>query len=142
LDLARGVALLVASYLAYWFAFTLAALAAPPLLEVVQHIEFGGSPSWWVVVLVSAVNPVAEEFLYLGFITNTLKSSGFQAALIAGILARASVHVYQGPIGVVSSIAFGLVFGTYYLRSGRIWPIVLAHGLADLVGLGRLAGAT
>lgn len=31
------------------------------------------------------MNPVAEEFLYLGFITNVVKSGGFQAALVAGI---------------------------------------------------------
>lgn len=140
LDLARGVALFATSYVAYWFAFTFAALAVPPFQEVARSIQIGGTPSWWVVALVSTVNPVAEEFLYLGFITNVVKSGGFQAALIAGILARASIHVYQGPVGIVSSIAVGLVFGMYYLRSGRIWPVVLAHGLADLLALGRLAG--
>ena len=141
LDFVRGVALFATSYLAYWFAFTLSALTVPGFQELVRSIQIGGAPSWWVVGLVSLVNPVAEEFLYLGFITNVVRSEGFQAALVAGILARTAIHVYQETIGVVSSIAVGLVFGIYYLRAGRIWPVVVAHGLADLVALGRLVGA-
>ena len=140
LDVARGVGLVVVSYAAYVFAFILAVVALPRFVETAGNMEIGGELSWWVVILVSVFNPLAEEFLYLGFITNVLARDGFQAALLAGILARVVVHVYQGPAGLVSAIAFGAVSGVYYLRSGRLWPVVAAHGLADLLALGRLAG--
>jgi len=141
LDLARGVGVLVVSYLAYWFAFTLVLLVFPTLPDFLRSLQVGGAPSWWVVAMVSLLNPVAEEFLYLGFITNLVRSDGLQVALLAGILARTAVHVYQGPVGLVSAIAMGLVFGIYYLRSDRIWPVVVAHSLSDFIALGRLAGS-
>jgi membrane protease YdiL (CAAX protease family) len=141
MDLARGVGVLVLSYLAYWLAFTLAMLAFPMFPDFARGMQFGGAPSWWAVVIVSLVNPVAEEFLYLGFITNLVRADGLQVALLAGIVARAAVHVYQGPVGLVSAIAIGLVFGIYYLRSDRLWPVVVAHGLSDFIALGRLANS-
>jgi membrane protease YdiL (CAAX protease family) len=140
-DLARGVGVFVISYLAYWLAFTLVLLAFPTLPDFVRGMQIGGAPSWWVVAVVSLLNPVAEEFLYLGFITNLVRSDGLQVALLAGLLARTAVHVYQGPVGLVSAIAIGLVFGIYYLRSDRIWPVVIAHSLSDFIALGRLASS-
>jgi membrane protease YdiL (CAAX protease family) len=140
-DLARGAGVFVLSYLAYSLAFTLVMLVFPTVPDVVRSMEVGGAPSWWVVAMVSLLNPVAEEFLYLGFITNLVRSDGLQAALLAGLLARTAVHVYQGPVGLVSAIATGLVFGIYYLRSDRIWPVVVAHGILDFIALGRLANS-
>jgi len=141
LDVARAVGLVVAWYAAYWSAFVLAFVALPTFGETVRSMQVGGKLSWWVIILMSVFNPLAEEFLYLGFITNVMAREGFQVALLAGILARVLVHVYQGPAGLISAIAVGVVFGTYYLRSGRLWPVVAAHALADLLTLGRLAGA-
>jgi membrane protease YdiL (CAAX protease family) len=92
------------------------------------------------VLLVSLLNPIAEEFFYLGFITNVLKTNGASFAIAAGLLARVAVHVYQGPIGVVGAVAMGVVFGAYYLRTARLWPVIVAHGVADALALGRLVG--
>jgi membrane protease YdiL (CAAX protease family) len=140
LDLARGLGILVVSYAAYWSAFMVVGVAFPAFVEMARNTSVGGAPSWFVVVLVSVVNPIAEEFLLLGFIANVLRSDGFHLALAAAVLARTVPHVYQGPVGLVSAIAIGVVFGAYYLRSGRLWPVILAHCVSDLVGLGRLVG--
>ena len=140
LDLVRGVGLFVLACLAYWFLYSLVAAALPRFDEIARGPVVGGALSWWVVVLASLLNPIAEEFLYLGFITNLSKADGHQAALVAGVLARVAIHVYQGPAGVVAALAIGVLFGVYYLRTERLWPIVVAHGLADLVALGWLTG--
>ena len=129
-DLARGAAVFALACLAYWFLFSIVAVVLPTLQEVARATQVGGAPSWWVVALMSLVNPIAEEFLYLGFITNLSRADGYHVGLIAGVLARVAVHVYQGPVGVVAAIAIGVVFGIYYLRSGRLWPVIVAHGLA------------
>ncbi len=141
-DLARGAALFAASYVAYWFSFSLLAVAVPSLVETARNMQIGGALSWPVVALVSVANPLAEEFLCLGFVANVLRSEGIQLALAAGVVARAVPHAYQGPTGLVSATVLGVVLGAYYLRSGRLWPVVLAHSLADFLALGRLvAGA-
>jgi membrane protease YdiL (CAAX protease family) len=41
------------------------------------------------------------------------------------------MHSYQGPAGVVSTGLSGLITGIFYLRSGRILPMVIAHYLHD-----------
>lgn len=40
-------------------------------------------------------------------------------------------HLYQGAAGVVSTAIFGLVMGAYFLRRGRLAPLVVSHALYD-----------
>jgi len=37
------------------------------------------------------------------------------------------IHIYQGPIHVVWAAIFGLIMALYYLRFGRVVPLILAH---------------
>lgn len=41
------------------------------------------------------------------------------------------MHAYQGPRAVAWSAIYGLITASYYLRSGRIVPLVLAHYLTN-----------
>jgi membrane protease YdiL (CAAX protease family) len=49
------------------------------------------------------------------------------------------VHLYQGPLSLISIVPGGLVFAWYYAATRRLWPVVIAHGLLDALALGRLA---
>jgi membrane protease YdiL (CAAX protease family) len=40
---------------------------------------------------------------------------------------------------LVAILPIGVVFTGYYVRTRRIWPVVLAHGFQDLLALGYLA---
>jgi membrane protease YdiL (CAAX protease family) len=95
----------VVSYPAYWFMFVVVAVA---LTRGGGTTQGWRRPSWFVVVVVSVANPIAEEFLLRGFIANVLRSDGFHVALAAAVLARVIPHVYQGPVGLVGAIAFGV----------------------------------
>jgi membrane protease YdiL (CAAX protease family) len=45
----------------------------------------------------------------------------------------------MGPRGVMNAAAIGLVSGVVYRANGRnLWPLVIAHGLVDSVGLTML----
>jgi membrane protease YdiL (CAAX protease family) len=37
------------------------------------------------------------------------------------------IHIYRGPIHVVWTCVFGLIMAFYYLRFGRVLPLILAH---------------
>lgn len=50
--------------------------------------------------------------------------------LLSGIL-FGLMHSYQGPAGVLSTGISGLIMGIFYLRFGRIFPMVIAHYLHD-----------
>jgi membrane protease YdiL (CAAX protease family) len=114
-------------------------MAAPRLAESAAAYLPAGTASWAAIIAVSVVNPVVEEFVYLGFLANVLRSHGTSVALSASVLARAVVHVYQGPMGALSQVPLGLVLGGFYLSDRRLWPVVIAHGVLDLIGLARYA---
>ena len=81
----------------------------------------------------------AEEFLSLGFVPNALREEGVAVAFSASVIVRVLVHLYQGPLGIISNVPFGAVLAAYYLATGRIWPAVLAHSAMDLIALTRFA---
>jgi len=41
------------------------------------------------------------------------------------------VHIYQDPLSMVFISVQGLLYGWYYLRYGRVWPLIIAHALYD-----------
>ena len=47
----------------------------------------------------------------------------------------ASPAAIQGPLAVIPIAFFGLVVTFVYVRMGRLWPAIVAHGILDFVGL-------
>jgi len=41
------------------------------------------------------------------------------------------IHLYQGPIGAGWTAVFGLIMASYYLRFGRVVPLIVAHYLTN-----------
>ncbi len=82
-----------------------------------------------------------EEVLYRGFLLGRLRAllgTSRAAACIAVALQAVAFgfsHAYQGATGMLVSGTLGLVFGLLYLRAKSLWPLVIAHGLIDTVGL-------
>ena len=139
-DVGAGAALAVYTVLAYWLLFVGVATASPALARAVNTYHMTGSVSLWAVLLLSAANPVFEEFLYLGFVANVLRGKGPVLAVSASVLVRILVHLYQGPIAILTNVPFGATLTVYYLQSRRIWPPVVAHSLVDLLALSRFVG--
>ena len=89
-----------------------------------------------------------EEVLFRGFLQPRL-AAAFGGTGGAGILAAFAQallfglgHAYQGATGMLVTATLGLVFGLLYLRLRSLWPLVIAHGLIDSVGmLALFAGA-
>lgn len=84
---------------------------------------------------------VGEELLFRGFLQGRLHAlfGGGRGAGIAAVLAQAAIfglaHAYQGPTGILVTGTVGLVFGLVFLRARTLWPLMVAHGLVDTVGL-------
>jgi len=136
-DFAWGLFLVVASYLAYfavWFA--VASLWSGFDAAVAStHLVARGIPVPMSVV-VSIVNPIFEEVFLCGYLIAALKDRiGVAAAINVSMGIRLVCHLYQGPLGVVSIVPIGLVYAFYFARTGRLWPVILAHAVEDLFGL-------
>ncbi len=94
--------------------------------------------AWWtvpVLVLAAFANAWAEEALVVAYLLTRLRQLGWteNSSLLASALLRGSYHLYQGFGGFVGNVVLGLVFGRVWQRNTRLWPLVLAHGLIDVV---------
>ncbi|GAA0559559.1 CPBP family intramembrane glutamic endopeptidase [Rhizomicrobium electricum] len=77
------------------------------------------------------VNGFYEEFFAAGYLITALKEKGHpDLGINIGVALRVGLHISQGVSSVVL-IPIGLIFGTWYARSGRLWPLILAHVLLN-----------
>ena len=94
---------------------------------------------WWtipVLILAAAKNGILEEVLIFGFGAERLQRLGYGAwTIIIGLAVfRASYHLYQGIGPFIGNVAMGIIFGWYFMRRGRLMPLIWAHFIIDAVG--------
>lgn len=94
--------------------------------------------TWWrIPVLLAAAfaNGWAEEIIVVAFLITRLRQLDVSPtrALVVSALLRGAYHLYQGYSAGLGNIVMGLVFGYVWLRTGRLWPLIIAHGLIDAV---------
>jgi membrane protease YdiL (CAAX protease family) len=116
-------------------AFYLAAHAAGFNLAVAPSTL---DDTWWRPIALSLLafgNAWAEEVLVVGYLITRLRQLGLSenASLLVSSLVRGSYHLYQGFGGFIGNVVMGLVFGRVWQRSTRLWPLVIAHTLLDVV---------
>lgn len=104
--------------------------------------------TWWqlpVLIASATANGWAEELVMVGYLITRLRQLGWSesSALGAQALLRGTYHLYQGLGGFVGNLVMGLVFGRIWQRTNRLWVLVGAHTLIDVVafaGYALLAG--
>lgn len=88
------------------------------------------------VFLASTVNGIFEEVFVAGYIISALREvRGVWTAINASTVVRLLYHLYQGPIGIMTVVPMGLLYGYFYARTRQLWPLILAHVLIDIIGL-------
>jgi membrane protease YdiL (CAAX protease family) len=136
-DTLIGAGLAFASYAAYVAVWIVVAAAnlQPAYLNGASS-PVGGQFDLLTVTAISIVNPLFEEFFVCGYVIAVARECGHLALGVnASIAIRLAYHLYQGGIGVVGIIPLGLIFGLWFARTGRLWPVVVAHGITDFVAL-------
>jgi membrane protease YdiL (CAAX protease family) len=92
--------------------------------------------SMQLVFLVSVVNGIFEELFVAGYIiTSLIARRGMWMAINVSVVVRLLYHLYQGPIGIMTVVPMGLLYGYAYVRTRQLWPLMVAHVLLDVVGL-------
>jgi membrane protease YdiL (CAAX protease family) len=94
--------------------------------------------TWWrvpVLILSAFGNAWAEESLVVGYLITRLRRFGWgeNASLVTAAVLRGSYHLYQGFGGFLGNIVLGLVFGRVWQRFNRLWALVIAHTILDIV---------
>jgi len=107
----------------------------PGAVEPVAQMLANARPSLLVLLAVSVLNGLYEETFLLGYLVRSFAVFGASFAVGLSVLVRVLYHMYQGPAGAVSIVVFGVILGAAYWRTRRLWPAVVAHILADILGL-------
>ncbi len=113
-------------------------LAARALGLNADVIPAAVTDTWWrapMLIVIAFANGFAEEVIVVGYLLTRLRQLGVAApaALACSALLRGAYHLYQGFGAGLGNVAMGLVFGYAWQRTGRLWPLILAHGLIDTV---------
>lgn len=139
-DILRGLLVWLAILAALYLTLFILYLFVPNTIAFLQARQFVGSISPSVVIIASLLNPIFEEFLWLGYAIPAVASrSGVGFACAVSIILRVAVHLYQGKLAFISVLPIAVVLTLYFVLTGRLWPTVVAHVIIDALGLSRLA---
>jgi uncharacterized protein len=142
-DYLVGIGLMFASYAAYLLVVWGANAVWPETIQQAGRTSLVAPRIPVVMILaVAIVNPVFEELFVCGYFVSVLKKwLGPTMAVNVSVACRVFYHSYQGIRGVLAATPIGLVYATWYSRTGRLWPVIVAHAIMDLVGLALGSGA-
>jgi membrane protease YdiL (CAAX protease family) len=135
-DIGHGILLIMGSRLvfriAYWSMVRL------------YGLEFGHAPPRYVSPLVgagvvasllfAAINPFFEELIVRAFLITeaTLLTGSAGLAVVLSVLLQTSYHLYQGIPNAIGDGLMFLVLSVYYVKTRRLWPVIVAHLWLDL----------
>jgi hypothetical protein len=96
-----------------------------------------GNVPLFVLMLVLAWTTIAfgEELFYRAFLLTRLIDHihiGKWLAIMIGGVVFGVVHYAEGPVGILSNGAFGVLFGWIFVKSGRnLWITIIGHDLLN-----------
>jgi membrane protease YdiL (CAAX protease family) len=142
-DLGAGLGVTLASYLTYIAGYLLVHWSHGVLFLSTQSgltaCEAFGHPSIMAIPLF-LLNPLFEELIVRGYLMTEVKdlTGSWTLSAALSVAVQFSYHLYYGWQGAIALSFLFLVFAIYYARTRRATPIILAHGIFDLLALVRL----
>ena len=127
-----------------WGAGLAALIGIPGLILYVTSLQFGltkevipATDAVKVPLLLvwSAANAFAEETVVVMWLFTRLRQLRvpLAGAIAASAILRGTYHLYQGFSAGLGNLVMGVIFAYFYHRTGKIWPLILAHFLIDAV---------
>jgi len=98
-----------------------------------------GHPSLMALPLI-LLNPFFEELIVRAYLMTEIKdlTGSWTLSIAISTVVQFSYHLYYGWMGAISLSFQFLVFAIYYAATRKATPIVVAHGIFDLLALIRL----
>jgi len=86
-------------------------------------------PVMWIGV--AGFEEVSRTFLLSRVIKAWPRGSGPALAVVISVVLFGLAHLYQGWGGALGVALLSLVSALYYLKWGRLWPLIISHALYD-----------
>ncbi len=111
------------------------AAAQPALGEAVPVARPDGIITTCLALIVCGVAASAEELVSRGYLIARLERllGGTGLAVVVSTALFASLHIYQGTLGVVNATVTGLAYATWFCLFRRLWPLCLVHAANNFV---------
>jgi len=141
IDLGLGVLVSVLFFLfRVPFAVLFTILHVPEKSNPFQSPSSSAEYLW--IVMSAIIVGFSEELLTRGYLISRLERlfGQWQTLLISSLI-FALWHVFRGFEELTYAFIGGLIFGFTFIKSRRLWPVIIAHAInnaaADFVSLGR-----
>lgn len=124
--------LLLANPILYALEWLLSRFGLPLTTDVEALVAKGADQVWWWLAL-SVTAAVCEEITFRGYLMTRLKyfSGEWKLPVILSALSFAAGHLYQGMGGFILILLYGAMFGLLFIRTGSLWPGIIAHFIQD-----------
>jgi membrane protease YdiL (CAAX protease family) len=117
-------------------------LGAPPLNQAYHYLVGNTAALPGVVIAMIVVAGWGEETVFRGYMFERLGrligtaawARALTVMLTSGLFAAGHYHV-QGLAGAEQALITGLVFGTIFAVTGRLWMLMFAHAAYDLTAV-------
>jgi membrane protease YdiL (CAAX protease family) len=119
-----------------WFLLSLVNLHIPGEIGLILPSTLMERILWTILALTAGV---CEETAFRGYLITRLKifgkSGGWIIPILASSLAFGSGHLYQGSGGFILITVYGAMFAVLFLKTGSLWPGIIAHSFQDFSAL-------
>ncbi|MFQ6009184.1 MAG: CPBP family intramembrane glutamic endopeptidase, partial [Candidatus Zixiibacteriota bacterium] len=111
-------------------------LPMPGEISFLIPTDLTGKVVW---IAVSATAGICEETAFRGYLMTRLrlvgKFSNWIVPTAISAVAFGACHSYQGLPGFIVITVYGVLFSLLYIRTGTIWPGIIAHFFQDFSAL-------
>lgn len=83
-------------------------------------------------LLIIIVNSVYEEFLLIGYLFKRFQNLNTSIIIFVSFMIRLSFHTYQGWESLAMVFSIAIVFGMYYKKYKKLWPVIIAHAIGNM----------
>lgn len=91
--------------------------------------------TWPVLIALTLANPLYDEVFLVAYNVRAAESHGPAFAITLSAAIRFLCHLEQGPMAAMAILPLGILFATIYWRWRLVWPLVVAHGVMDFMGM-------
>lgn len=142
-DLGAGLAVTLASYLTYCVGYFLVHWIHGILFLSTQSgltpREAFGHPSIMALPLI-LLNPFFEELIVRAYLMTEVKdlTGSWTLSVAISVAVQFSYHLYYGWERAIAISFLFLAFAIYYAKTQKATPVIIAHGIFDIVAMARL----
>lgn len=97
--------------------------------------SFEAKLTWPILIALTLINPLYDEMLVVAYNIRAAESHGAAFAITLSAVIRFICHLEQGPVSAVTILPLGIIFAAVYWRWRVVWPLIVAHGVMDFMGM-------